>query len=271
MNILGERTAGILLCTIVVIFTYGITWCSIYLSYQLNVYFGISVNVLLAYTTLSIRSLGKAAQKVRNCLKEGNEDEARKKLSLIVGRDTMKLNRSEIIRATIETVAENNSDGIIAPLFYLILGGPALGMAYKAVNTLDSMVGYKNERYLAFGWASAKLDDIVNYIPARITGILLIIAAVFLRKDWKRAYCTVKKDAKKHMSPNSGYPESAVAGALRVQLGGTNYYGGIPVKTALLGSNGGELSESKIGEVVNMMYLTSLLMILLCVLVLGLV
>lgn len=266
-NILSEKATGILLCAFVVSSTYGITWSISYFSYHLNVYFGISVTVLLAYTTLSIRSLGKAAHQVRSCLNEGDEDGARKKLSLIVGRDTMELDRTEIIRATVETVAENTSDGIIAPFFYLILGGPPLGMAYKAVNTLDSMVGYKNERYLALGWASAKLDDIANYIPARITGIFLIVAAVFLRKDWKRAYRTVKKDAKKHMSPNSGYPESAVAGALRVQLGGTNYYGGIPVKTALLGNNGGELSERNIGEVVSMMYLTSLLMFLLCVFV----
>ncbi|MBW2183609.1 MAG: cobalamin biosynthesis protein CobD, partial [Deltaproteobacteria bacterium] len=171
-NILGEKTMGILLCAFVVSSTYGITWSIIYLSYRLNIYFGISVTVLLAYTTLSIRSLGKAAHQVRSCLKEGDEDGARKKLSLIVGRDTMELDRSGIIRATIETVAENTSDGIIAPIFYLLLGGPPLGMAYKAVNTLDSMVGYKNERYLALGWASAKLDDIANYIPARITGIL---------------------------------------------------------------------------------------------------
>jgi adenosylcobinamide-phosphate synthase len=268
-NILGEKVAGILLCALVVISTYVITWSIIYLSYTLNVYFGISVTTLLAYATLSTRSLGRAAEKVRNCLKEGDDESAKKVLSLIVGRDTMKLDRSEIIRATIETVAENTSDGIIAPFFYLILGGTPLGMAYKAVNTLDSMVGYKNERYLAFGWASAKLDDIANYLPARITGILLIVAAVFLRKDWKSAYLTVRKDAKKHMSPNSGYPESAVAGALRVQLGGTNYYGGIPVRTARLGNNGGELSEDNIGEVVSMMYLTSLLMILLCVFVVG--
>jgi adenosylcobinamide-phosphate synthase len=268
-NILGEKTMGILLCAFVVISTYGITWSIIYLSYRLNIYFGISVTVLLAYTTLSIRSLGKSAYQVRSCLKEGDEDGARKKLSLIVGRDTMGLDRSGIIRATIETVAENTSDGIIAPIFYLLLGGPPLGMAYKAVNTLDSMVGYKNERYLALGWASAKLDDIANYIPARITGILLIAAAFILRKDWKNAYLTVKKDAKKHMSPNSGYPESAVAGALRIQLGGTNYYGGIPVKTALLGSNRGELSDDNIDEVVSMMYLTSLIMILLCVLIVG--
>jgi adenosylcobinamide-phosphate synthase len=269
-NILGEKTMGILLCAFVVISTYGITWSIIYLSYRLNIYFGISVTVLLAYTTLSIRSLGKAAYQVRSCLKEGDEDGARKKLSLIVGRDTMELDRSGIIRATIETVAENTSDGIIAPIFYLVLGGPPLGMAYKAVNTLDSMVGYKNERYLALGWASAKLDDIANYIPARITGILLIAAALILRKDWKSAYLTVKKDAKKHMSPNSGYPESAVAGALRIQLGGTNHYGGIPVETALLGNNRGELTDGTIGEVVSMMYLTSLIMIVLSLLIMGL-
>ena len=270
-GIAGEKAKGILLCAFVVISTYRITWFIIYISYRLNSYFGISVTVLLAYATLSTQSLGKAAHKVRSCLKEGDEANARKKLALIVGRDTMKLDRSEIIRATIETVAENTSDGIIAPLFYLIVGGPPLGMAYKAVNTLDSMVGYKNEHYRALGWASARLDDMVNYIPARITGLLLIGAAFLLRKDWKGAYCTIRRDAKKHMSPNSGYPEAAVAGALRVQLGGMNYYQGSPVKTALLGRSREELNDRTIGDVVHMMYLTSFLMVVLCVLVRGII
>lgn len=270
-NVLSKKIAGIFLCAFVVIPAYGVTWGIIYLSYVLNIYFGISVTIVLAYFTLSIKSLGKAAQQVRNSLKAGDEEQARKYLSLIVGRDTMSLDRKEIIRATIETVAENTSDGIIAPLFYLILGGPPLGMAYKAVNTLDSMVGYKNERYSALGWASAKLDDIANYIPARITGILLIVAALLLKKDWKSAYLTLRKDAKKHMSPNSGYPESAVAGALRVQLGGTNYYRGIPVKAALLGQNRGEFKDENIGDVVSMMYLTSIIMVLLGALIVGVV
>jgi len=268
-SILSEKTAGILLCAMVVISAYGITWATIYLSHRLNSYVGACVTIVLAYFILSVKSLGKAAYEVKNYLKEGDEESARKHLSLIVGRDTMALNRNEILRATVETVAENTSDGIVAPLLYLIIGGVPLGMAYKAVNTLDSMVGYKNERYLKLGWASAKCDDLANYIPARITGVLMIVAAMLLQKDWRCAYGTVRKDARKHSSPNSGYPESAVAGALQVQLGGTNYYGGIPIRTALIGHNRRKLNESSIENVVSIMQLTSVIMLLLAVLFIG--
>ena len=233
---------------------------------MLNNYFGASLAILLAYFTISIKSLGRAAGKIRKCLKDDDDESARRHLSLIVGRDTQALSKKEIVRATVETVAENTSDGIVAPLIYLILGGAPLGMAYKAVNTLDSMVGYKNETYHKLGWASAKCDDLVNYIPARITGILMIVAAIFLGNDWKNAYATMRRDARKHLSPNSGYPESAVAGALRVQLGGVNYYSGKKTITPLLGQGLEELSEQSIGGVVRMMYLVSSMMILLGVL-----
>jgi len=268
-SIITEKTAGIILCVIIIILTYGITWSIIHFSYRLNIYFGACITVLFAYFTISVKSLGDAARKIGKCLKDEDEACAEKQLSLIVGRDTMTLNRKEIVRATIETVAENTSDGIVAPLFYLILGGPSLGMAYKAVNTLDSMVGYKNEKYLNLGWASAKCDDLANYIPARIAGILMIVSAVFLGKDWKNAYVTLRKDARKHMSPNSGYPESAVAGALRVQLGGVNYYAGIKKMTPLLGQNIAELNDESIKDAVRMMYLVSAMMMLLGVLFLG--
>ena len=265
---ISEKTAGVLLFAIVVFLTYGLTWVIICLSYYINSYFGICVTILAAYFTLSVKSLAKAAREIRTFLKEEDEESAKKRLSLIVGRDTAMLNRREIIRATIETVAENTSDGIVAPLFYLILGGPPLGMAYKAVNTLDSMVGYRNEKYLKLGWASARCDDLVNYIPARITGMLIIVAAFFLCKDWKNAYNTMKKDARKHMSPNSGYPESAVAGALKVQLGGVNYYAGVKKVTPLLGQDIEELNEKSIENAVRMMYLTSAMMVLMGVLIL---
>jgi len=268
-SILSEKIAGIFLCAIVVILAYVVTWGSIYLAHHVNGYLGTCVAIVLAYFTISIKSLGKTAQDVGNYLQEGNEKGARIHLSLIVGRDTMALNRDEIIRATVETVAENTSDGIVAPLFYLIIGGVPLGMAYKAVNTLDSMVGYKNERYLKLGWASAKCDDLANYIPARITGVLMIVAALFLRKDWKNAYVTMRRDARRHESPNSGYPEATVAGALRVQLGGTNYYDGIPRMSALIGQNREKLNESSIRDVVTMMHLTSAITVLLGMLVLG--
>ena len=270
-SIISEKTAGILLCVITITLAYGITFGIIHFAYKLNSYFGASLAILLAYFTISIKSLGDAAGKIRKCLKDGDDESAGRHLSLIVGRDTLALSRKEIVRATVETVAENTSDGIVAPLFYLILGGPALGMAYKAVNTLDSMVGYKNEKYLNLGWASAKCDDLANYIPARITGILMIVAAIFLGKDWKNAYATLRKDARKHMSPNSGYPESAVAGALRVQLGGVNVYAGNKKVTPLLGQDIEELSEQSIEGAVRMMYLVSSMMVLLGVLFLEVV
>jgi len=142
-------------------------------------------------------------------------------------------------------------------------------MTYKAINTLDSMVGYKNERYLHLGWASARCDDLANYLPARLTGLLLFASAVLLRKDWKNAWMTMVSDARKHASPNSGYPESAVAGALNVRLGGFNYYNGILRTTAFLGSPGKPLNEACIVDVVRMMYCSSFIMLLLCLLILG--
>lgn len=268
-SILSETTAGILLCVITITFAYGITFGIIHFASMLNRYAGVCLTILLAYFTISIKCLGDAAGNIRTCLKAGDDETARRHLSLIVGRDTQALNRKEMVRATVETVAENTSDGIIAPFFYLILGGAPLGMAYKAVNTLDSMVGYKNEKYFRLGWASARCDDLANYIPARITGILMIVAAIFLGKDWQNAYATLRKDARKHTSPNSGYPESAVAGALRVQLGGVNVYDGQKKVTPLLGQDLDELSEQSIDGAVRMMYLASFMMVMLGVLFLG--
>ena len=270
-KVFSEKTAGVILCAITVFLVYAITWLVIYLSHSLNSYFGSFISIVLAYFTISVKSLGKSAQQIIGFLIKEDDESARKYLSGIVGRDTMALNRREIIRATVETVAENTSDGVVAPLFYLILGGPPLAMAYKAVNTLDSMVGYKNERYVNLGWASARFDDLVNFIPARITGILITIAALLLKLDWKNAYSTMRRDAKKHMSPNSGYPESAVAGALQVRLGGNNYYDGIPKATAYLGEKRKILDENSIRDAVRLLYLTSAIMILIGVAILEVV
>jgi len=270
-KVFSEKTAGVILCAITVFSVYAITWLVIYLSHSLNSYFGSFISIVLAYFTISVKSLGKSAQQIIGFLKKEDDEGARKYLSGIVGRDTMSLNRREIIRATVETVAENTSDGVVAPLFYLILGGPPLAMAYKAVNTLDSMVGYKNERYGNLGWASARCDDLVNFIPARITGILITIAALLLKLDWKNAYSTMRRDANKHASPNSGYPESAVAGALQVRLGGEKYYEGIPRVTAYLGTQRKLLSEGSINDVVKILHLTSAIMVLIGVIILGVV
>ncbi|GAX59547.1 cobalamin biosynthesis protein cobD [Candidatus Scalindua japonica] len=157
-------------------------------------------------------------------LKAGKLENARKKLSRIVGRDTHNLNEQQVAAGCIETSAENSVDGIIAPLFYAFIGGPALAMAYKSINTLDSMVGYKNEKYLNFGWASAKLDDIANFIPARIAAIILPIASFICGADYSNSVKIVKRDGQKHPSPNSGIPEAAIAGALGIRLGGPYKY-----------------------------------------------
>ena len=198
-----------------------------------------------------------------------NLDGARNELSCLVGRDTSSLDEKGITRALLETVAENTSDGVIAPLFYLAIGGPPLAMAYKAINTLDSMVGYKNEKYLYFGRASARLDDIANYIPARITAILLAVAAFILRKDWRRAWRITLRDSGNHPSPNSGYPEAAVAGALGRRLGGLSYYGGMPSNKPFIGDDAGEFQVRDVREAGRLMLMTSALMVLISIVVLS--
>jgi adenosylcobinamide-phosphate synthase len=265
-NRIAEKTGGILLFLSVIIITYSTVWALIYCAYSINEYCGFILTATIVFFSLSIKSLGKAAQAVKRALADEDEAGARKYLAHIVGRDTETLSREEIVRATVETIAENTSDGIVAPLFFLMVGGAPLAMSYKAINTLDSMVGYKDEKYCHFGWASARCDDLANYFPARITAFLLVTGAFLLRKDWKNALRTMVRDAAKHASPNSGYPESAVAGALKIRLGGTNYYRGIAQTTHFLGNQSAPLNEQAIGNSVNMMYCASLLMFLLCLL-----
>ena len=179
---------------------------------------------------------------------------ARHLLSRIVGRDTAQLDESEIWRALVETVAENTSDGVIAPLLCLMVGGPILALAYKAVNTLDSMVGYKNERYLRFGWASARCDDLANWLPARLTGLLMVIVAPLIGLSLAGAWRTMRRDGRNHSSPNSGIPEAAAAGALGVQLGGTNLYFGKPVEKLTIGDPLRPLSHDSWRGAIRLMY-----------------
>jgi adenosylcobinamide-phosphate synthase len=193
--------------------------------------------VWLASSTLALRGL---IQSVGAVFKSASLGEARAALSHIVGRDVSSLDRDGVERAAIETLAENASDGVIAPLFYLALGGVPLALAYKAVNTLDSMVGYRNERYGELGWAAARLDDLANYVPARLTGLLLVAAAALLPGGRAgRALSTFLRDGRAHKSPNSGMPEAAMAGALGVRLGGPSTYGGLLVEKPFIGGEMG--------------------------------
>ncbi len=207
----------------------------------------------LLATTLAIKGLLRAARAVIEATKEEQIETARRRLSMIVGRDTESLNKEGILKATIETVSENLSDGIVAPMFYLVIGGFPLAMLYKAVNTMDSMVGYRNERYLYFGWAAARTDDILNYIPARLTGAMIVLAVGIIRvvirggRLLSPAYALMVmfRDGRKHPSPNSGVPEAAMAGALGVELGGPSLYNGMLVE------------KPSIGEKINHDYLTA--------------
>jgi adenosylcobinamide-phosphate synthase len=221
-------------------------------------------NLYWIYSLLACRDLDRQAANVVHALDHGNIEEARCKLSWIVGRDTACLDEGEIVRATVETVAENLSDGVIAPLFYLLLAGP-LGMAaYKAINTLDSMVGYRNEQYREFGWASARIDDWANYVPARLTAALVWITAFLLGFDARKSVHITLRDGHNQPSPNAGYPEAAVAGALGVQLGGLNHYKGVPSGKPFLGDAVVPLRRETFGQVRKILYLSEVIFVVIC-------
>ncbi len=235
------------------------TWFLLKEISRVSAWAGWSVAVAIAYTTLSARSLDQAAQGVINRLKQAKIIEARRALAMIVGRDTQNLDEPEIVRATIETVAENTSDGVVAPFFYMMLGGAPAAVAYKAINTLDSMFGYKNERYLYFGRASARLDDVANYLPARLTAVLVTVGALLSGLSWKNSIRIVLRDARSQPSPNAGFPEAAYAGALGIRLGGANSYGGRTVQKSYIGDAGRELTIKLQPETRRLLYTTSLL------------
>ena len=224
------RLAGVLFWMLVVSGCTALVWATVWLSHGwLSIYW--------IWSLLACRDLDVEAGRVVHALGQNNPRQARQWLSWIVGRDTATLDEPEILRATFETVAENLSDGVVAPLFWLAIGGPAGMAAYKAINTLDSMVGHRNERYSEFGWASARLDDAANVIPARLTAVLIWIAALLPGFHARRSFQVTLRDGGSQPSPNSGYPEAAVAGALGVQLGGLNFYQGKPQPKALLGDS----------------------------------
>jgi adenosylcobinamide-phosphate synthase len=260
----NKKTGGVILWFAVVIPVYFITWGIVKGCFFINLWFGAIITVLLASMTLATRSLFDESKVVTDALNNGNIVEAREKLSMIVGRDTETLNEQEIYRAVIETVSENLSDGIVAPMFYLAIGGVPLAMAYKAVNTLDSMVGYKNERYRDIGCFSAKIDDIFNWIPARLTGLIVVLAAFILRLNWKNSWKIMRRDGGNHSSPNSGIPEAAVAGSLGIQLGGENRYFGEIVRKPTIGDKIKEVNKQDVKKAWVIMFASSLAMAFVC-------
>lgn len=218
------------------------------------------VGTYFSYTCISTQQLAIEARKVIKLLQKNDLALARQQLAMIVGRDTKNLNREEILKATIETVAENTSDGVIAPLCYLMLGGPTLGIIYKSINTLDSMIGYNNEKYRDFGRFAAKCDDLVNYLPARITWLLLIISGWILQGDVHEAWLVGKRDCKKHLSPNSAFPEAVVAGMLHLQLGGPHYYFGKLVNKPYIGDDFQVMvNVNHLKKTITMLYVTAII------------
>ena len=233
----GELAAGVVLVILTLAIPTGLTVLLLWVCGQVSPWLALGVESLLSYQLLATKSLAAESRKVYDALKIGDLNQARHAVSMIVGRDTASLDEAGVTRAAVETVAENASDGVIAPLIFLAVGGAPLGMLYKAVNTMDSMVGYKNDKYLWFGRAAAKLDDILNLIPARIAGVLMCLGAVAAGYDGKNAWRIFLRDRKNHKSPNSAHTEAACAGALQLRLAGPNWYFGQLVEKPYIGDD----------------------------------
>jgi len=233
----GELTGGVVLVVLTLAIPTGLTVLLLWACRLVNPWLALAVESLLSYQLLATKSLAADSRKVYDALKTGDLDKARYAVSMIVGRDTASLDEAGVARAAVETVAENASDGVIAPLIFLAIGGAPLGMFYKAANTMDSMVGYKNDKYLYFGRAAAKFDDILNFFPARIAGVLMCLGSTAAGYDGKNAWRVFKRDRKNHKSPNSAHTEAACAGALQLRLAGPNFYFGKLVEKPYIGDD----------------------------------
>ena len=260
----GELAAGVALVVLVVAIPTLLTVLLLRLCGLVSPWLALAAESVLCYQLLAAKALRDESMKVYAALKGGSLEDGRRAVSMIVGRDTQALDETGVVKAAVETVAENTSDGVIAPLLFLALGGAPLGMAYKAVNTMDSMVGYKNEQYLFFGRAAAKLDDVVNFIPARLAGALMCLAAPLAGGDGREAWRIFRRDRKNHKSPNSAHTEAACAGALHIQLGGPSYYFGQLVPKPTMGDALRPVELEDIPRANRLMYATALVSLVLC-------
>lgn len=268
----GEFTAGCVMTVITASVSAGTVLLLLFALSKLNWYLETAADIFLCYTFLAAGSLRRESMKVCRALEAGDTEKARQAVSMIVGRDTAALDASGIVRAAVETVAENTSDGVIAPMIFMAIGGAPLGAFYKSVNTMDSMVGYKNEKYLFFGRAPAKLDDVLNFIPARISGLLLILSAGLLgifdrHYDMKNAWRIFRRDRYKHASPNSAQTEAAAAGALHLRLAGDAWYFGELYRKQYIGDDDREIEAADITRMNRLMYTASTLCLVICVLI----
>lgn len=264
---------GMLLAFTVIFATFAISVIIIVAAYSINLYAGVIAEAVMTWQILATKCLRVESMRVYDALRTDGVDAGRRAVSMIVGRDTSVLDAAGVTRAAVETIAENTSDGVIAPMLYTAIGGPVLGFVYKAVNTMDSMLGYKNDKYMYFGRFAARLDDVVNFIPARISAYLMIAAAFIGGRqfDGKNAYRIFKRDRFNHASPNSAQTESVCAGALRVQLAGDAVYFGKLVKKKYIGDGLREIEYEDIKRANRLMYITAFFCELLSVAVMSLV
>lgn len=266
-SFLNDRLSGILLCVCVSMVSYLSVFVICFICWKINPVLEIIAEGCLCYYLLAARCLKDESMKVYNALSENDTEKARRAVSMIVGRDTEMLDETGIIKAAVETVAENTSDGITAPIFWIMLGGAPAGMLYKAVNTMDSMIGYKNERYIKFGRAAARFDDVLNYFPSRLTALAMIAASFITGLDGKSAFRIWKRDKYNHSSPNSAQTEAACAGAFNVQLAGDAYYFGKLCKKKTIGDNIRKIEKEDIKKADLLMYASSAIMLLLAVII----
>ena len=265
----SNRKMGVKTVIIVITVTGVATGIMLTMAYVLNPVLGTIIEAFMTYQILAAKSLKTESMKVYKRLQDSGIESARNALSMIVGRDTQSLDEDHVIAAAVETVAENTSDGVIAPMIYLAIGGPVLGLMYKAINTMDSMIGYKNDKYIDFGRCAAKLDDVVNFIPSRISAFLMIISCVILGKDYsaKNAFKIFKRDRFNHSSPNSAQTEAVCAGALGLRLAGDAYYFGKLVKKPYIGDKLRNIERADIIRANRLMYGATFLCEIICVMV----
>lgn len=266
-NKAGEQAGGAILVVIVLFVSTIVPWGILHLAYSFRSIVGMVIESFMCYQILATRSLRDESDKVYVALTNEGLDAGRKAVSMIVGRDTERLSEKGVTKACVETVAENTSDGIIAPLVYMMLGGAVLGWTYKAVNTMDSMIGYKNEKYLYFGTAAAKLDDIVNLIPARLAAWFMILASLVTGEDYKNAIRIYRRDRHNHRSPNAAQTEAVMAGALDIELAGDAWYFGTLYQKPTIGDPIREIEVQDIRRSHKLLYATCILavMILWCI------
>nr|WP_315019484.1 adenosylcobinamide-phosphate synthase CbiB [uncultured Aminipila sp.] len=262
----SEFAAGVIMAICIAAISFLVPAIILWAAYKIHLILGLVIETIMCYQILAVKALKTESMKVYTELEKNDVEGARQKVSMIVGRDTESLTEEGIIKATVETVAENTSDGTVAPMIFMAIGGAPLGFLYKAVNTMDSMIGYKNDKYLYFGRFAAKLDDVLNFIPARLSGIFMIIASLFCGLDFKNAARIFKRDRLNHASPNSAQTEAVCAGALNVQLAGNAYYFGKLYEKKTIGDNTRPIEKRDIILSNRLLYGTAWITLIICML-----